>query len=244
MKIGKFDATGLFVVQRTRAWGNGNKTICIKPSGFYLGSQAYKALDLVNNKFVLFVKNIEDANRAEKLYLIAHSDESLASSSSKVTSSSTLSCMDVINSIPKLERLSKNKDRNSRQLKLEWDEEKLGHFIGLRPSLELECIDIRKLPDEKGIYSLKDHMGETTYIGQGNIKTRVTAHKNSKISFQKVCYSFVDDKDDRDLWESTLIEEFKNERGRLPYHNKQNGNNYSKLVAVDSISQHSVNEVA
>ena len=49
MKIGKFDATGLFVVQRTRAWGNGNKTICIKPSGFYLGSQAYKALDLVNN---------------------------------------------------------------------------------------------------------------------------------------------------------------------------------------------------
>ena len=30
MKIGKFDATGLFVVQRTRAWGNGNKTICIK----------------------------------------------------------------------------------------------------------------------------------------------------------------------------------------------------------------------
>ena len=84
-------------------------------------------------------------------------------------------------------------------------------------------------------------MDETVYIGQGSIKSRVNSHIESKLNFNKIRFSFVDDKDDRDFWESTLIDQFRKERGRLSYYNKQNGNNFSKLSEVnlsDNINLH------
>lgn len=235
MKIGNFDSTGLCIVNRTRTFGNGKNTVCIKPTGFYLGSMAFKSLDLKINKYVLFLKDNEDVNRTERIYFIPHNDDTLISKSSKVTSSGNfLSCMDIISSHPKLLKLSKTKERITRQLTLEWDNEKKGHYIPLKPNLELECIDARRLPESKGVYSLVAQDGEITYIGQGNIKNRVLSHKSANINFQKICYSFVDDKEDRDLWESYLIDQFKKEKGRLPYHNKQNGNNYAKLISVNN----------
>ena len=55
-------------------------------------------------------------------------------------------------------------------------------------------------------------MDETVYIGQGSKKSRVNSHKESKLNFNKIRFSFVDDLDDRYFWERTLIDQFsKNE---------------------------------
>ena len=147
--------------------------------------------------------------------------------------------MDIINSYPKLLKLTSYKDRSKRRLKLQFDQERKAYYLPLKPELELENIDPRQLPDEKGIYALIDQLGETVYLGQGNIKDLVTSHKNDKLNFSKTSYSLVDDKEDRDFWESTMIDQYKKERGRMPYYNKQNGNNFSKLVAVTDIAENS-----
>ena len=126
------------------------------------------------------------------------------------------------------------KDRSKRRVKLQFDQERKAYYLPLKPELELESIDPRQLPDEKGIYALIDQTGETVYLGQGNIKDRVASHKRDKLNFSKTSYSLVDDKEDRDFWESSMIDQYKNERGRLPYYNKQNGNNFSKLITVSN----------
>ena len=138
--------------------------------------------------------------------------------------------MDIIKKYPKLSKLCTNKDRNKRRLKLKYDDEMKGHYMPLPPVLELETHDPRQLPDDKGIYVLIDKIDELVYIGQGNIKSRVSSHKTEKLHFSKIRYSLIDNQDDRDFWESTLIDQFRKERGRLPYYNKQNGNNFTKIV--------------
>ena len=69
----------------------------------------------------------------------------------------------------------------------------------------------------------------------------MNAHKNEGLGFNKIEYSLISAKDDRDKWESFFIDEVINERGRLPYYNKQNGNNHSKYVALLSTEKEVLN---
>ena len=229
MKLENFNLDNLYSIPRTRTHGNDDNMIYIKPNGFLLRACVADKLDLKNYKYIHFCADNQDVNRAKQIYFFPHNQEEHRDVSSNIKST-TINCMDIIKRFPKLYKLSNSKDKASRRLPLKYDQEVKGHYMSLPHILELETHDHRQLPDEKGIYALIDKLDEVVYFGQGDIKKRVNAHKIDKLNFNKIQYSFVDNQDDRDFWESSLIDNFRKERGRLPYYNKQNGNNYSKRL--------------
>ena len=227
MKLENYNLENLHSIPRTRTHGNDENMIYIKPNGFLLRACVAETLGLKNYKYIHFCADNQDVNRAKQIYLFPHNNDEYRDVSSNIKST-TINCMDIIKRYPKLHKLSKSKNKASRRLSLKHDPEVKGYYMSLPQVLELETHDHRQLPDEKGIYALIDKLDEAVYFGQGNIRKRVNVHKTEKYHFNKIQYSLVDNEDDRDFWESSLIDNFRKERGRLPYYNKQNGNNHSK----------------
>lgn len=229
MRLENFNLENLYSIPRTRTHGNDDKSIYIKANGFLLRASVAETLGLKNFKYIHFCADNEDVNRAKRIYYFPHNQEEYRDVSSNIKST-TINCMDIVKRYGKLLKISNSKDKASRRLPLIYDSKVQGHYMPLPQVLELETHDHRQLPDEKGIYALIDKLDEVVYFGQGDIKKRVNTHKSDKLNFNKIQYSFVDNQDDRDFWESSLIDQFRKERGRLPYYNKQNGNNFTKLL--------------
>ena len=251
MKIGEFDATGLFILDRTRSIDNGDSYVCLRKTGFYIGANAARDLDLGNSKykFIAFIADQQNPLDAERLYLVPNNEANFENNSKisdgirhrkhkrmrTMSDAKSCSCQDIFKSIPRLGKLIAEKDRKKRRFKLHFDEVRNGRYICLNPSFEFNMKEISKLPEEKGIYRLIDSYEDVCYIGQAsNIKTRVSSHKSDGLNFNKIEFSLISNKDERDKWESHFIDQFSNERGRLPVYNFQNGNNFSKYINVAS----------
>lgn len=256
MNIGEFNFSGLHIVDRTRGVDNGDSYVCLRKTGLYIGQQAAKELELEDKKYMAFVSDNIDPAKASRLYLVPNNQENFENNSKisdgvrtkkhkRVKSNSfakSVSAQDVIKNFRRLGKLLSESDRKKRRFKLYKDEDRNGHFLELRPTCELTALDHSHLPEESGIYRLIDSHNDTCYIGQAtNLKSRVSTHKNEGLGFNKIEYSLISEKDDRDKWESHFIDDYLNERGRLPFYNKQNGNNHGKYLTLTSVTEEVIN---
>ncbi len=84
----------------------------------------------------------------------------------------------------------------------------------------LDSENISALPDEAGVYFLYQSGNVLVYIGKANsIRRRVLDHDKEKV-FCRVGYELTHFSRARAL-EKQLIDQHHNERGQLPYYNRQ-----------------------
>ncbi len=97
--------------------------------------------------------------------------------------------------------------------------------IDLCPSFEIRnARESMKIPeDATGVYRYVRENGEVVYIGRGNIRDRLNSPERSSWDFDSIEYSLVQDPDRQIFWETYWIEKYKEQNGKLPFHNKVSG---------------------
>ena len=97
------------------------------------------------------------------------------------------------------------------------------YVIDLGPSFEVEVTDPLEVPaDITGVYRYLDG-DEVTYIGRGRIRDRMQDKSRQDWTYDRVQYTVLNNSEDEQRWEQTVLAEYETKHGRLPRENRVRG---------------------
>ena len=160
--------------------------------------------------------NFIDKPSTESEYLFSVVND--GGGNNRTTSSLIVQCQDFIKNNEFIQKISNNSKFKTTKLRhgSSW-------IVNLSPAFEKTCYSFEQVSSKiKGIYRyIKDK--EIVYIGIGDIRSRLKEEARKKWSFDKIEFTEVKEKKEREKWESIFLSEYYNENKKLPLYNKVKG---------------------
>jgi hypothetical protein len=113
--------------------------------------------------------------------------------------------------------------RGSNKFTPAWSNVEKLWILNIRPSFENKASSAADIPqDACGIYRYlaKDQI---VYIGRGAIRARAKSAERAKWIIDAIEFSVIPNESEQEKWEAVWLDEYRNEHGVLPFHNRIGG---------------------